>query len=121
MMPWVTIGGNHVFIDRGKATLRKPTLNDLTVEEVDRIATAAKTLKTLPLITSRKGEAITVSIHTNPFHGVLDRSEAQKPYGVKTHVDGVLNDHVPFRDYAKAEKYAGSWHRQLTREERKGR
>ena len=118
-MPWVTIDGNHVFLDRGKATLRKPTLSDLTVEQVDKIATGSKALKTLRPIVTRKGETITVAIHTNPFHGVLDRSELQKPYAVKTHVDGVLNDHVQFRDFAKAEKHAVSWHRQLSREERR--
>jgi hypothetical protein len=117
-MPWVTINGNHVFIGpKGAATSRKPTLSDLSVEDVDRIAAKAQRLKTLPVITSAKGEQITVSVSTNPFHGVMDRAEGNKPFAMETHVDGELNDHQQFGKYETAVKRATAWHKVLAREE----
>jgi hypothetical protein len=124
---WVTLAdGQHIYItDSGKvlatgrrSRTQKPALSELSVREVDRIATRAKTVKTLAPITSRKGETITVSIQSNPFHGVLHRSEVQKPYVVRTLVDGELNDARQFASMPKAGKYAASWHRILSREEK---
>ncbi len=127
-MGWVTLDdGQHIFIGPGgdveaggpkSGKAPRPELKDLTVAQVDRIASRRMAVSVLPTITSRKGEAITVGVYTNPFHGVLDKAELQKRYQVRTVVDGVLNDARQFSSLTRAEKYATSWHRQLAKEEK---
>ena len=126
-MGWVTLeDGQHIFITAGGKVIptgptrrtQKPALGELSVREVERIASHGKTLEMLPSIRSRKGEQITVSIHSNPLHAVLHRSEGERPYLVRTLVNGTMNDSRAFAKLAQAQKYAVGWHRTLSREER---
>ena len=119
-MPWITINGNHVLIgdDVPKAVrAKRPMVTEMSSEEVERIAAKAQRLKSLPTITSAKGEQITISISSNPFHHVLAKEELQRPYAVETHVNGELNDHQQASTMEHAIKKATAWHRVLVREE----
>jgi len=119
-MPWVTINGNHVLIGeelpKGVKDTR-PISGDMSQEEVNRIAAKSQRIATLPTIRSAKGEEISVSVSTNPFHGVLHRAEGTKPFYMETHVNGELNDTQQFSKFEKAIERAKAWHKTISQEE----